>query len=613
MSQYTRYPVATGGGGGSGTVTSVSVDSPNSTLTISGSPIVTSGTIHLDVAAGTPNLFAYYDASGVLMSLPNWNVDAGSVPNRYGLRYAAQIDPFAAGANYSISNQFQMNYTPTADNNNDTEVLLQLGQDLDPSNTGFGFGAGGLATRVLDIYATTRSSATFGQVVGANINLNMGDPVITGGSTNGLTGIDVFIGSDQGFDVGGVRGLNLNSNFILGSTVSNGLIMAQANVGVSGSFAGGMSGFVLTGNFDPSNAFSGGIAGFQNNLQISGSIGGGQGLVDNTAFQSGSSVSGDWSSLVAGPQFNVGSTVRSYTAITTNPQFNAPITDDIRGIGVFFTDSEAGTNITGLDISINNALATTGNVNGININISNSTDSNPQGVTGISSNGRLQINATTELKSNQGFQIGSRLEHAFSIPLGSPVTNTDSLAVNIAGDFLVQDDVSNGGFGIGLNSVGFISSMGVAAGKNVESITVFLPAAALPDPGYATGGSVDEFHHVRIFPPLPQGGTLSIDNIYAFKIDSAFGDYSSAATNAWGLYLDTDSENYFKSSINIGTASKKVANADVALEVGSLKAILLARLTTLEKLALTALAGMVVYDTDLNQMSYYNGTLWVNV
>lgn len=43
------------------------------------------------------------------------------------------------------------------------------------------------------------------------------------------------------------------------------------------------------------------------------------------------------------------------------------------------------------------------------------------------------------------------------------------------------------------------------------------------------------------------------------------------------------------------------------------KAILLARMTTVQKNAITAIAGMAVYDTDLNKLSYYNGSSWVNV
>lgn len=43
------------------------------------------------------------------------------------------------------------------------------------------------------------------------------------------------------------------------------------------------------------------------------------------------------------------------------------------------------------------------------------------------------------------------------------------------------------------------------------------------------------------------------------------------------------------------------------------KAIATARMTTASKIALTPTGGWVVFDTDLNQLSYYNGTIWVNL
>lgn len=54
MSQYARWPTQ-GGGGGSGTVTSVGISAPSSILTITGSPITTSGTFVLGLATQAAN------------------------------------------------------------------------------------------------------------------------------------------------------------------------------------------------------------------------------------------------------------------------------------------------------------------------------------------------------------------------------------------------------------------------------------------------------------------------------------------------------------------------------------------------------------------------------
>jgi len=55
-------------------------------------------------------------------------------------------------------------------------------------------------------------------------------------------------------------------------------------------------------------------------------------------------------------------------------------------------------------------------------------------------------------------------------------------------------------------------------------------------------------------------------------------------------------------------------NASAKVQVDSTtQGFLPPRMTATQKLAIgTPAAGLMVYDTTLNQMSYYNGTLWIN-
>ena len=55
-------------------------------------------------------------------------------------------------------------------------------------------------------------------------------------------------------------------------------------------------------------------------------------------------------------------------------------------------------------------------------------------------------------------------------------------------------------------------------------------------------------------------------------------------------------------------------NSSALLDISSsTKGFLPPRMTTTQKNAIaTPAAGLQVYDTTLNQMSYYNGTTWVN-
>ena len=66
MSQYSRWPVLSGGGGGSGTVTSVGIADGSTTpiFTISGSPVTTSGTLTLTLSTESANTVLAGPTSG---------------------------------------------------------------------------------------------------------------------------------------------------------------------------------------------------------------------------------------------------------------------------------------------------------------------------------------------------------------------------------------------------------------------------------------------------------------------------------------------------------------------------------------------------------------------
>jgi len=65
---------------------------------------------------------------------------------------------------------------------------------------------------------------------------------------------------------------------------------------------------------------------------------------------------------------------------------------------------------------------------------------------------------------------------------------------------------------------------------------------------------------------------------------------------------------------SVGVGANTSINASAILDVTSTtKGVLFPRMTTTQKNAISSpAAGLQVYDTTLNQMSYYNGTTWVN-
>lgn len=554
------------------------------------SPLVDTGTITDPVLSITSssNTFAGFDNSGNLESIPGFNIDTTTGGMNENLTQHPNDGNGFTNNNYSIA------FEPLQDSPDESWNIQNIQVFLDNASSGFSQGTNGSAVQLLNLNTTHHGTGNVGGLFNITSNSDIG---------NGTDPISVK-GMGMAFGFG-----NIHSNVTLDGSLQGYTFQVNVDAAAIGTSNFSASAFEDFSNISiPVNgytAFSSGpnILSITNNHGYNG-VNVSPNITTLTGNASITSFGGFGSVTTMGASSNL-------TGLSWSPS----VTTSHGGItGALLNPQIHGgdANFTGLQISPSGSV-TIGNLTGLNIQLGNLTDgTNPQGAIGISSDSRLQINATTQLKSAQTFQIGSRLEHAFSVPPGSPVTGTDELAVNIAGDLLAQDDIANGGFGIGFNSVGIITDMGVAVGKTVDTVTVFLPAAALPDPGFTTGGNVTEFHMIRTFPPLAEGGTLNISNLYGFKIDSLFGDFSSGATNSWGIYLDTTAQNFIGRSLNIGSATKKVTNSDIALEIGNERAFLPGRVTTAQKLALTAVPGMQVYDTDLNQMSYYNGSTWIN-
>lgn len=337
------------------------------------------------------------------------------------------------------------------------------------------------------------------------------------------------------------------------SMIYNSSFNAENNYQSTFSIAGGISQFndqsnfnagATAGNYSSFSAFPT-IAGNSNYTAFSGA-----GNLTNTTngtsiisvgvnFNSGYTNTGGTIGYNDASNLNVGASTQNYVSYNADPNIAGTITTQYAGLTVSPNITGTVADFNGVNISPNGTV--TGNANGININMDNITDSNPQGAVAIQSGGRISVNGSSNLVSAQQFQIGSRLEHVFLIPNGSPVTGTDSLGVNLAGDLLAQDNIALGPLGLGYISVSALTDMGVAVGKTVASTTALLAGVALPDPGYTTGGAITDVNMVRIIPPLSEGGTAVITNLYAVKLDELFGPFGTGVTNAYGLYFNDSS------------------------------------------------------------------------
>lgn len=124
----------------------------------------------------------------------------------------------------------------------------------------------------------------------------------------------------------------------------------------------------------------------------------------------------------------------------------------------------------------------------------------------------------------------------------------------------------------------------------------------------STGGTIDNVNLCNAL-VLPNGIT-TVNKLKAYAFAMPFGN---VGTTAWGVYMDADAENYMRQSLKIGSGDT-VSNSSVGFELASTtRAVLLSRMTTAERDALTAIDGMLIYNTTLGKLQGYEGGVWASL
>lgn len=265
--------------------------------------------------------------------------------------------------------------------------------------------------------------------------------------------------------------------------------------------------------------------------------------------------------------------------------------------GVSFVPSGSYTDATGLKVDLSSATITNRPV-GLDI-----------------TGGTLSSNVSFTTVSNIPILVdsGNVIRPVFEVETGSAITNTDVILNNMAGFMNFNDDYNkNITTGLGAASVGFVSQVAAASGALVEDISMSL--AGLSIDSTSAGGTITDAHLYKGSVLDIGGGSLSITNLYGLRIDDGSNVLSSNATNAWGISIeDTGAENYLAKSLKIGGVSKATSNAEIALEIGSNKSIRVGLATTAQRIALTNLSGLVIYDTDLDKFFGNDGSQWIQL
>jgi hypothetical protein len=106
---------------------------------------------------------------------------------------------------------------------------------------------------------------------------------------------------------------------------------------------------------------------------------------------------------------------------------------------------------------------------------------------------------------------------------------------------------------------------------------------------------------------LPFGGATVVNNMYGFAY---YNNKGYTPTNEWGLYIDnTVANNYVKKNLIVGNTVPTNASCGIELNSTS-QSLLLSRLTTTQRDALTPLNGMALYNTTTAQTEVYQNDSW---
>lgn len=297
----------------------------------------------------------------------------------------------------------------------------------------------------------------------------------------------------------------------------------------------------------------------------------------------------------------------SYIGVAVSPTLDNFGTGGFTGISVNPTITN-GNYATGLYVGMQNVSAT-GNVQAAYF------DGDVQINGDLSFSGGLsigQLNAYYQLALQNG--TGSpvsihSLISSFTLAASASVTASDNIGVNTASLIQIGDAASAGAGFLGIAALALPAVVAMGTGSYADLMSGAAFAVSL-DPT-ATGGVINELDLCRSL-ALPNGVT-SINRLVGYKMDLPFGD---PGVTTWGVYVTPTVHNYLSGDLLVGgTAGSDdtVTNASVGIELKSAtKSLVISRMTETERDALTAINGMIIYNTTNDRFQGYAGGTWVN-
>lgn len=620
--------------------------------------------------SGSPNTVAIFNGAGNLVSKDDWAVDNTGG----GIFQNVNKNPDGNSGNFPV-NTDQLSLRPLQNSPDETWTVHQFTANIDPDSDGFDIGTSGQAITSLSSNINHQGTSNIGSVdiIRNNINLGNGtDPIdVNGvGYAFGFGNINDNVnlsGPVQGYGLN----LNVSSNASMDDTEFVKAFYDNMNFAIATpgweSFQASPAISSITNNhnyngvsLNPTIDDFEGNAGFTG-VGVSGNLGtfdtgGFTGVnvnanIDMVQYANGLSVTMDNVTVYPGVAASVVIQDLTFAADLPGTAANAA-TIEYTGGGT--AGAEVVSNI-GLAYScqIEDGVSTAQNIFDafnayfaftINANVTiTGTASNPQTIQGPTnfangedpgnkkaayldgdveitgsltfggalSIGKLNAFASQALVTGSGSPASIHtLISAPTIAANQTVTSADTMGINTASLISIGDNASVSTDFLGLVALGLPAVVSMGSGSTVDEVAGATFAVSLD--ASATGGTIDLLNLCNSL-AIPNG-TTTVNELRGFCMTLPFGNISS---RQFGIYINADADNWFKDSIKIGgTAGSDdtVANSSVALELKSTtRAFLPSRMTTTERDALTAINGMILYNTTTDKLQVYAAGVWVDL
>lgn len=621
-----------------------------------------------DIGGGTPNTFTGFDGSGNMYTIPGYTINGTS-----GGADVLLVEEPNNGSGNTVHNLIY-NFEPLQNSPNENWNINNNQINLDNNNSGFTFGTSGTAVRIHSNTFSNTNSGNIGELVFTNNYFNVGngtDPI----SVRGFSYSYGFGNVNANVTVNGpMQGYGFQPAIDSSATIASGSYITafydSANIqttATSGYISFNASPFIEAiannSNYTALNIGTG-IDNFVGNAGYTAiainpnlgtfNTGGFQGVQINPTI----TLNKQWSALInattdnitnyAGLQSSLVEQDLTFTFINAgnNNNYTLEYVDDT-------TAGNESVTISGNDVTVHieSGVSTATQVKtawdgspaagAVTCTISGTAGNaqvafGPTNFSGGENPGTAKaayldgdVEITGALQFGGALSIG-QLNAFYSAPLvASPqptsahtLISAPTVAANatVSGaDFLGINTACLMQFGanstvtssfLGVTALGLPAVANLGAGASVDRVAGAVFALSL-DAG-AGGGTIDKLSLCRAL-SIPNGST-TVTRQYAYSFDLPFGD---PGTTTWGIHITPDCNNFIKGSLKIGgtvDSTDVVTNSSVALEVESTtKAVVLSRMTTTERDALTAIAGMVVFNTTTTKFQGYDGSSWVDL